>query len=180
MNEEQLKNNLIALSRYEEIPFRRIGIVFDTLGPSQSLITCIPNLNQTVKLIPHVSMSVFYVESDSPAITIKTSCYQAMDSWFLQGHLIATSFNSLKCIKDFSNSKIYYYIQDLEYNRPYFNTNIKEYKQIISDSNIIKIFRSKDHFDQFVRDGIIDKKVKVYIMEDMLVKPILEIINAES
>jgi len=179
MNEEQFRQTIIKLSGYKKTrQFKKIGIVFDTLGPSQALVTLLPDINNCVNSLPYIDFSLFFVENECSPIKPKVSCYQAMDAWFLEGDLIATSFNSLKCINEFANSNIYYYIQDLEYKRPYFNDEKEEYSEIISNDKITKIFRCKDHVKQMVSDNIISHNANYYVISDLTVKPILEIVNA--
>jgi hypothetical protein len=157
--------------------FRMVGFVLDNLSASQIAHLCVENTNKWLESNFGTNFSVFYEENSMPCIQPCFARFHAKDAMAFYGHLIATSFSTAFSIKDATRSKRYYYINDLEWTRPWFRHNQDDIDKVLNNDEIVKFTRSNDHYKYLTDMGI---NVIPNIVEDFDINKILEIINGNE
>jgi hypothetical protein len=154
--------------------FKKVGFAIDSLAAGQISFTCVENTNKWLASNFGVNFSIFYEQNALPCVSPQFARFHIRDAIGFEGDLIATSYNTLKSIKGATRSKRYYYINDIEWWRPWFKDSINEIKALSQDDSIVKFCRSQDHRDRLLDMGF---EVSPIIVEDFNIDKILEIIN---
>ncbi len=153
--------------------FTKIGFIFNDFTATQAAYTFITNTNHWLKENFGSSICAFYEENSYPCVPILFPRFGTSEISSFQGHIISTSFETTKTLLGANRAKKYYYIDDIEYIRPWFKDK-SLFDKILNDNNIIKLFRAEDHYNKFVEDGY---KIQKRIVVDYDINTILKVIN---
>lgn len=156
--------------------FYNLGFAFDSIGRSQSALLCVANANKLLSQDYKISISAFYEQNDMPCVNMNFCRYYTSCAQSFPGDLFSCSFNVMQAVSMYSLPKHYYYIQDIEYERPWIQKTAKlsAFNSIMQDEGIVKIFRSEDHYKKFYSDGY---KVDKLLVKDFDIQQLLEIID---
>jgi hypothetical protein len=157
---------------------RQLAFVFKDLYSSQVVYSCIDNANNWLRNNHGLSISIFYEENEFPCIRPDFARFHVSESTPYTGDLVATSFKTLNSVLNSTRAQRMYYIQDLEYTRSWFGYDIKRFNDVMNDTSIIKLVRSRDHLEKLRNDGYND--VSPIIVPDFNINLILEIIDARK
>jgi hypothetical protein len=154
--------------------FTKIGFAFDNLGPSQSTYLSIVSSNKWLSKNFDTNISIFFQNQEMPCMPISFARFHIKDCVHFDGNLIASSFDTLQSISKATKSKLYYYIQDVEWERGWFKHSKDDIDNSLRNNSIIKLFRSQDLYDYINNDSF---NLPRLIVEDYDINSILEIIN---
>lgn len=152
--------------------FYNIGFAIDAVGQSQEIVTLSASSIEAINKNYKISIAIFYQNIDWPSVPIPFGRFPLNYATTFKGHLFCTSVQTLGAVWNASLPKLYYYMQDVEYLRPW--CNIQNFNEIMADKSIMKIFRSEDHYNKLKLDGY---DVDRLIVKDFDIKGLLEIIN---
>lgn len=161
----------------KENGFKQVGIVLNDLTGSQVAYLAIARSNKWLKDNLGANISVFYEDAGYPCITPEFARFNIRDTVFFTGDLICTSFKNVLATKNAACSKRYYYINDLEWTRSWFQFNKQQFEEVMLDDNIVKFTRCKDYYNLLTKNGI---KVHPTIVQDFDIDQIMEVIRGNS
>lgn len=151
-----------------------IGVALDNLSARQDSCLAIHSINKWLEVNFGCDFMAFYLENLPPSLNPNFPRFDIRDSIGFKGHLFSTSLETtVICEKAFQPKK-YYYIQDIEWERPYCKVDTKVVESIKNNEEIIKVCRSIDHKKYIELQGW---KIHPKIVEDFNVDQILEVIN---
>lgn len=150
---------------------KMLGFVVEDLAAGQIPYTLIHNSNEFLDRDTDINISLFYMENSFPCLWPRFARFNLKDTMGFCGSLIATSVQTAHAIQQATRADRYFYIQDLEWKRPWFNETKQMWNSVMGDEQVIKIARSNDHYKEFCKSGY---RVRGYV-EDFNLEKILEI-----
>jgi len=153
-----------------------IAFVLDNLAASQISHSAIYQINKYLAENSH-NVSVFFLDTAMPCLVAGFAVHHVRDAGHFYGTLIATSLKTMVEIKDCTRCARYYYVNELEWKRPWFSKQDKmDFTNIMLDKGIGKFCRSHDHAnvlsDEFAVNSLSESPIEHFQMDK-----ILEIIN---
>jgi hypothetical protein len=122
----------------------KIAAVVDDLTLSQSSFYMIKSFNELGKKLDNQPFCFYQNLSSRPIKPLFSICHVYYASYFYNGMIIATNFNTLRTLKNIhTNSKKYFYVWDLEWLRDEFD--YMKNVELMRDENITLIARSLEH-----------------------------------
>lgn len=155
------------------MPKKMLGFVVEDLAAGQVPYELIHNSNEFLRKDSEINISLFYMENSFPCLWPQFARFNIKDTVGFKGCLIATSVTTAFAIQKAHRADRYFYIQDLEWLRPWFSETKDQWNTVMSDTSITKFCRSQDHLNQLCENRY---QVKGYV-ENFNIKNILEIVK---
>lgn len=152
--------------------FKQIGFILDSLAAAQIPYLLIKNANDFLDKRFDININIFFEDNFIPCLEPKFARFHIKDAFIFDGVLIATSLSTVLTIKNFTRSKRFFYINDLENLRK--TTSQNDWDNILKDKDIVKFTRCEDYRNELVSQGY---DIHPIIVENFDIEKILEVTN---
>lgn len=167
------KNELASEAKengYSNKRFLKLAFIVEDLGPSQIAAILVNQSNKALYDSIGFNISLFFVEQIPPCVDPMFARYHVADLVDFDGYVVATSVKTAKEMMSAKRAKKCFYITDIV--QVMNNLKDKALIDILEDTNILKITRSKDYFDKLRELGY---HINTNIIKDFDIPKFLEI-----
>lgn len=156
---------------------KSIAFVLDNLSASQIAHSAIYQINKYLSDYSD-NIFMFFIDTAMPCLSPGFAIHHTRDIGHYYGNLISTSFKTSMEIKDCTRCKRFYYINELEWKRPWFSEqNNKDFVKLMLNKEIGKFCRSNEHSQALTNEFAVNALVP-NVVEHFQINKILEIVNA--